>query len=344
MTPTLSAVLIAKNESLTIARVVQQAAQFCDEVVVCDTGSTDDTVALAQAAGARVVHFAWVDDFAAARNYSFSQATGDWIVWLDADDVLPPDTIEVGKRLKTEVLGAIAANCIRCPYIYQYAEDGQPMLTQFRERIVRRSANLQWIGAVHEVLGELGISWSACTDFVVEHRTHPDNVARKSGRNLRIYDKTIDIKTASTRDLYLYAGELRVVQRYAEAIACYDRYFAEWPADKRDLFEEPYVARIDRIECYRKQGDLDTALRLACEAVYYNSTRAEAYALAALCHYDCQNWQAAFTLFLAAASCKAPTHGGVVYQSFYSKHIHDAIKECKQKLAAAQESAVSSSL
>jgi glycosyltransferase involved in cell wall biosynthesis len=63
-------------------------ADLVDEVIVVDTGSTDRTVAVAEQMGARVFHFPWVDNFAAARNESLRHATGEWIFWMDADDRL----------------------------------------------------------------------------------------------------------------------------------------------------------------------------------------------------------------------------------------------------------------
>lgn len=335
MRSSVSLAMIVKDEERTLERVLLAATQFCDQLVVVDTGSSDSTVEIAKRCGAEVFHFPWVDDFSAARNYSFAQCLGDWILWLDADDLLPPETIAVGQALRDHGLAGLEANCVRCPYIYEYSpETGEVMLKQFRERFVRRSAGFRWVAPIHEVLDAIGTSWTACTDFVVEHRVAPENKERKQGRNLRIYDKTLDRTKCDTRDLYLYAGELRAARRFAEALECYELYFQRWPAGERDHFEEPYIARIDRIDCLRRMGDLDAALRFACEAIYYNSTRAEAYALAALCHHDCENWHAAYALFLAAAACKAPTHGGVVYEAFYSKHIRNAVEECRAKILA----------
>ena len=68
-----------------IARALASVAGSADEIIVVDTGSRDSTVAIAQKAGARVFHFPWVDDFAAARNAALEQTAGEWILWLDAD-------------------------------------------------------------------------------------------------------------------------------------------------------------------------------------------------------------------------------------------------------------------
>ena len=80
--------MIVKDEEETLARCLNCVAPFADEIIIVDTGSTDDTVAIAKKYTDRVYFFKWCDDFAAARNYSFSKATCDLVMWLDADDVI----------------------------------------------------------------------------------------------------------------------------------------------------------------------------------------------------------------------------------------------------------------
>ena len=82
----LSLVMIAKNEARCLARCLQSVRALADEIILADTGSTDDTVKIAKAHGASVSHFAWISDFAAARNFALAQATGDWMLVLDADE------------------------------------------------------------------------------------------------------------------------------------------------------------------------------------------------------------------------------------------------------------------
>src|SRR6516165_4661678 len=95
---TLSLAMIVKNEGVTIERALRCASLFTDEMVVVDTGSK------AEAMGAKVLHFSWIDDFAAARNYAFSQCAMDWIIWLDGDDVISPEDQTRILELKRSVL------------------------------------------------------------------------------------------------------------------------------------------------------------------------------------------------------------------------------------------------
>lgn len=89
---TLSVCMIVKNEEEVLSRCLASAVQFSDEVVVVDTGSVDKTKEIARQYTEKVYDFAWQDDFAQARNFAFSKGTCDYLMWLDADDVVTPET------------------------------------------------------------------------------------------------------------------------------------------------------------------------------------------------------------------------------------------------------------
>jgi tetratricopeptide (TPR) repeat protein len=85
---TVSLCMIVKDEEAMLPRCLASVAEHVDELIVVDTGSTDGTVAIAESFGARVLHHEWTGDFSAARNVSLDAATGDWLLYLDADEVL----------------------------------------------------------------------------------------------------------------------------------------------------------------------------------------------------------------------------------------------------------------
>lgn len=84
----LSVAIIVKNEEAVLGHCLESVRGLADEIVVIDTGSTDNTMAIAEQAGAKIGHFAWQNDFAAARNESLRICTGDWILILDADEAI----------------------------------------------------------------------------------------------------------------------------------------------------------------------------------------------------------------------------------------------------------------
>ena len=88
---TISLCMIVKNEEAVLGRCLDSAAGLVDEIVVVDTGSTDATREIATRYADRVCEFAWIDDFAAARNFAFAQASMEYCMWLDADDVIEPE-------------------------------------------------------------------------------------------------------------------------------------------------------------------------------------------------------------------------------------------------------------
>lgn len=92
--PTLSLCMITKNEAAFIEDCLQSVRDIVDEIIIIDTGSTDNTLEIARRFTEKIYHFKWINDFAAARNESLKHATGDWILVLDADEVLPPESKE----------------------------------------------------------------------------------------------------------------------------------------------------------------------------------------------------------------------------------------------------------
>ena len=84
----ISLCMIVKNEENVIERCINTVKDIVDEIIIVDTGSEDNTKEKIKKYNAKIYDFTWRDDFAAARNFAFSKASMDYILWLDADDVL----------------------------------------------------------------------------------------------------------------------------------------------------------------------------------------------------------------------------------------------------------------
>ena len=99
--PSISLCMIVKNEERNLPRCLDSVQDLVDEIVIVDTGSSDATRAAALRYTHRVYDFPWRDDFAAARNFAFDQGTMDYLMWLDADDVLEEADRERFRREKS---------------------------------------------------------------------------------------------------------------------------------------------------------------------------------------------------------------------------------------------------
>lgn len=94
----LSAIIITKNEERNIGRCIESIKDLVDEIIIVDSGSTDRTIEIARKYTDKIYFRQWTDDFAAQRNYALSKATGDWILSLDADEVVSSELKAEAKK------------------------------------------------------------------------------------------------------------------------------------------------------------------------------------------------------------------------------------------------------
>ena len=143
----LSLSMIVRDEATRIEACLRSVQDFVDEMVVVDTGSTDETVALAQACGARIEHLEWPGDFAPARNAALEHVKGDWVLVLDADEQLRTEAIPKLKALMAQP-DVLVINLLR-------HELGAAMAPYSNvSRLFRRHPRIQWSKPYHSMIDE----------------------------------------------------------------------------------------------------------------------------------------------------------------------------------------------
>jgi len=328
-----SLAMIVKDAQDTLPLVLGDAVTFCDELVVVDTGSSDATVEVARQHGATVHHFAWIDDFAAARNVAFDHCHGEWIVWLDDDDRVPPQAQAGFSALKRELAGRTDVDGAMVPYRTTFLEN-QPEVCVFgfdRERVIRRDAHLRWGGVVHEVIGlppQRCVWWPAAW---VEHRPPRRDDPGHPDRNLRILEKAVGQGDRSSRTLFYYANELRDHERIEEALGIYLEYMALGAADW-----ERYAALLSMADCAAALDDGEQKLSYLHQAVALDSRRAEAFNRIGMHHYDLRQWERAIPFFTAASTLPRP-RDGFVNDAHYTWIPWDYLSICCSELGRYQE-------
>ena len=149
----ISQCMIVKNEEKNIRRALSWAKDIAFEQIVVDTGSTDRTVEIAREMGAKIYHFQWIDDFAAAKNYAIEQASGDWIAFLDADEYMNREDTKKLVRLLEDISvprpGVKIPLFVRCAWI-QLDDNGKPFSVDPQDRIFRNRKDLRYHGKIHE--------------------------------------------------------------------------------------------------------------------------------------------------------------------------------------------------
>ncbi|MFQ3611513.1 MAG: glycosyltransferase, partial [Fimbriimonadales bacterium] len=192
----ISLTMIVRNEAEFLAECLQSVEGVVDEIVIVDTGSTDDTVAIAERFGARVIHSPWQNDFAQARNVALQHATGDWVLVLDADERLTPES-------RAKILDAVRHPQFVGYYmdILNYTSDDK-YAGMFQHRLVRLFRRLSWAcweGAIHEqILNSLQARGGRPATLhgaqILHYGYHKQVVQerRKAQRNVALLEKALE--------------------------------------------------------------------------------------------------------------------------------------------------------
>lgn len=260
---TVSLCMIVKNEEEVLGRCLASVASAVDEIIIVDTGSTDGTKEIARRFTDRIYDFEWIDDFSAARNFSFSLAAMDYCMWLDADDVLE----EQDCRALAELKAGLTCDVVMMKYHVAFDPSGKPSFSYYRERLLRRGAGFLWEGAVHEAISPKGqVLYS---EIAVTHRK--ERIADPR-RNLRIYEKELAAgKNLSPRDQFYYARELTYHGRDQDAIAVLEQLLEKGEGWLENLLEGCRLLS----ECYQRLGEEQRSIGALLHSFSLASPRAE---------------------------------------------------------------------
>lgn len=262
---TVSLCMIVKNEEAVLARCLDSIREGVDEINIVDTGSSDKTKEIALRYTDRVFDFEWTDDFSAARNFSFSKATMDFAMWLDADDVFTKENLEAFIQMKQTIPDT--ADVIMMRYNTAFDENDKPVFSYYRERLIRRSIPFEWKGRVHEAIVHTGRA--IYTDVAVNHKSIKTVY---SDRNLRIYEKQeASGEPFTPRDLFYYARERYYHKQYDRAIEMLKNFLSDGAGWIENNIEACKILSY----CHRETGNLTEAISDLCISFRYDTPRAE---------------------------------------------------------------------
>jgi glycosyltransferase involved in cell wall biosynthesis len=218
--------MIVRNEEQRLPGCLESVRGLVDEFVIVDTGSTDKTKAVAESFGAKTVSFAWCDDFSEARNQSLRHAKGEWIIFLDADEVLKGAGEQDCLR-KAASVGGVDAYFV--PILSSRTNGESESRVGSAVRFFRNFPGIRFSGRVHEsvdrFLSEVGAR-AVHSNFFIEHFGYGlgrDIVKKKYERNLDLLEKELAENPRNAHARYHLGLTCMVLEREKEAREAFDR-------------------------------------------------------------------------------------------------------------------------
>ncbi len=290
--PTLSLIMIVRDEAENIPAVLGPLQGKFDEIIVVDTGSVDGTPELAREHGATVHFFEWIHDFSAARNESIRHATSDWLFWLDADDRMAPEEVD---RLRA----LIALHPERDVAFYCHLRSLGASWTNeqnlLQARLFPNLPGVGFVGEVHERLTESlrnhGVHIQPSSVEIV-HVGYMDAEAlpEKYARNLDIMTRMLDENPRELQTRYQLIMQLAAMGRIEETFEQLDilgEHVAEVTTDVDKMYRYLLLKGI----VHRNFGDMDSAREAYEEVIKTFPKMGVSHYLLATILYEEEKWE-----------------------------------------------------
>jgi len=277
---TLSVCLIIKNEENCLERCLSSIKAIADEIIVIDTGSTDNSVEIASEFGAEVYFIEWLNDFSSARNYSLDQASGEWILIIDADEELDQKCLQLIK-IKIQMpdvdayLLSVTSSC-------QKNKQDLLELPDFQLRLFRNNSNYRYRGYIHEQIldsilehNPLAVIKTAPEMTIIHCESNPrDNGEEyRLERNLNLINRVLKKENANTSKYFLLGREYYRHYKYSEALKYLKLACQNYHGQTADL---PILLRLI-ILCFCKLNKMSEAMDFLNDALITRSGSADLY-------------------------------------------------------------------
>lgn len=311
--------MIVKNEEAVLARAIGNWRLLADELIIVDTGSTDETVNIATLHGAQVLHYEWSapGNLGEARNVGLDAATGDWIVVLDADEIIKtPESLRDTLLDKDISVGGLSV------YFQNYDAQNSVTLEWTQLRIFKRGA-YRYQYRAHEIpVSVAGEAEIGVIDVVFEHRPPVDRNRDKIGPLLECLLLDCEEHPGDPHPLYFTHRQFVLAGDYEKAIE-YGQRFLSTPGDH------------DRCECfgnmahaYLQCGHTETAVQYLHQAVALQPTRRIWWIRLAEIYSANHQWNTAMA-FLRGASELIPAPEQHYQPQANTTYLYDLMQRCQ---------------
>jgi len=315
--------IIAKDEEENLKISLSAFRSIAKDIIVVDTGSVDGSVAVAKRFGAGVLHFDWVSDFSAARNFALEKVTTGWIMMIDADDTIDPESLE---KLK-QVLGKDDVYGFFMPYIYAKNLNGKGV-TAYLPRIWRAERGYRYILPVHEYLN---VPKNDTQHFIklnipIIHRKSSEDYKRSMSRNIDILEKAVS-DGCSHRILFYLGHDNQQAGNTEESIYWYEKFLGS----KNIHAHEAYKALMGIGHAHLKMSRRHLAKGYFLKAIEAEKNFIEPYlVLGDMCR-DEANYPKAMEFYKKAKICILPVTHVFINSRLYDGVADERIKQILSK-------------
>jgi len=284
-------IIVGPGEAAELEKCLKSCqGDLFDEIIITVTSEDKEVKAIADQYATKVPHYKWNDSFCDARNYSFSQNTTPYILWLDADDVIKPENykklLEIKPRLNE-------FDMVLLDYIYFHDDKDNSVVTLPRERIIKNNGKITWHDPIHEYLNMEPWMKICRVPIAIDHyRTKPYD----PDRNITLLKRENDKPGCSNRLKFYYGKELFDLERYNEGIPILEKYIQEGD----DYPDNLTIACIKLGTYFFSRKKFDQARTYAMKGIRFNNTYAENFVIVGDTHTERGEYDVAISYYKEA--------------------------------------------
>jgi len=317
-------------EAKQLDKAIESVKKYVDNIYITITGKNDAVTDVCMKHDANISFFKWDDDFAAAREFNFSQAKEDWILWLDADDTLEGD-LSLLKLIDEAEAKQIEGFFFK--YKYAFDKHGNCVDEHWKAQLLKNNGHFKWEGAIHEdPIQQRKANWAKITGIYRVHHDANDGRKDKFERNLRILKRESEKNPHEPRThfylgrTYMAMGELQLavdhLQKYLE--------LSGWD-------DERYEATLIIGQCFFQTQDYDQALQWYHTAILEKEKYPEAYMQKGFIYLVKQDWEKALYNFAIALRMDLPDSATFYNPMVYHRDVYIALATCYLHLGRLNE-------
>lgn len=317
----ISLCMIVKNEERVLARCLDSLCELMDEIIIVDTGSTDSTIDIARKYTDKVYNFPWCDDFSAARNFSFSKATKEYIYVADADEVLDSENQKKFMQLKQVLLPEIEIvqmfYCNQMQYNTTYNFD-----REYRPKLYKRVRQFQWVDPIHESVAIEPVIYDS--DIAILHL--PEN--NHAPRDFSNFQKQIGKGVFLSKKLHnMYARELMIAGSEKDFFDA-EEFFLSSITDERRGMDEVKECAVVLAHIYRLQKKEVSFFKYVMKDVVIEPSSEACYELGAF-YQEREDYEEACNWYINAME-----HTTAILNIKYQEELpKQALSQCYQELS-----------